>query len=335
MKATDIYQVPSPNCIQIEPTEGCPLACWFCALQVLRDNGADRDTQTHGNASAPYKFMTLETAERMASEIARVGWRARLFFAMHGEPTMHKGLAEIVAVFRKHLPKNSIGITTNGAGLVTDTISKMEALFEAGANQIVFDDYEHADYVGKIRPLLPLLSVPTYQYPQDKDKVNHNEAFYGKQVIILECITKGTVQFHSLTNQGGNSGSVKEKVERRCAKPFREMSFRWDGNLALCCDDWPGHYKIGSIMDTDIDALWNHERMDAARRRLYQKDRGFGPCAGCNVKTPRDGLLPDRMGKDDMPAPTSATNAIIKEALAGAPFTARVNRTKSASRMLD
>lgn len=331
----NVYQVPPPNCIQIEPTEGCSLACWFCALQVLRDNGADRDTQTNGKASAPYKFMTLETAERIAGEVARAGWNSRFMFAMHGEPTMHPHLVELVATFRKHNPKNSITVTTNGSGLVKDAVQRIEALFAAGVNALVFDDYAHADFVPRIRESFPLLSVPVYEYPRDKAKVNHNEAFYGKHVIVLECITHGNVQTHSITNQGGNSGTKKEKVARRCAKPFRELSFRWDGNVALCCDDWPGVYKIGSIHDMPLEDLWHHPFFDAARRRLYQKDRNFGPCRGCNVKTPRDGLLPDKLGKDTMPAPTDATNDLIVTALEGDPFTPRVKRTKAQSKLME
>ena len=324
------YQCPPPNCVQIEAVEGCPLACWFCALQVLRDNGADRDTQTHGSGSSPYKFLTLENAELIAQSIALEGWRSSIVFAMHGEPTMHKQLPELIAIFRKHLPKNGLSITSNGAGLVTDTVAKIEALFAAGLNVLMFDDYEHADYVSRIRPMLDSVSIPWFEFPKDKEKFDRQKR-HGKHIMLLECITHGNVNFHKITNQGGNSGSKKEAVPRRCAKPFREMSIRWDGNVAVCCDDWPGTYKLGNVLDIGVEAVWNHERMDAARRRLYLKQRDFGPCRGCNVKTFRDGLLPDKFGKDVMPLPDEASAALIKEALAGEPYTAKVKRTRFAA----
>lgn len=323
-----IYQCPPPLWIQIEAVEGCPLACWFCALQVMRDNGADRDSKTHGTGSSPYKFLSLEHANLIAESIAVAGWKSSVTFAMHGEPTMHKDLHNLIAIFRKHLPGNDISLTTNGAGLVTDTVAKIEALFAAGLNSLMFDDYHHASYVGKIRESLPLLSIPSYEYPRDKDKYDWKKR-HGRQITVMACITDEEVGFHKITNQGGNSGSGKVKVTRRCAKPFREMSVRWDGNVAICCDDWPGAFKVGNVIELGVEAVWNHERLDAARRRLYLKQRNFGPCLGCDVVTSRDGLLPDKLGKDDMPLPDAVSDQLIKDALAGKPFTAKVDKSNS------
>jgi radical SAM protein with 4Fe4S-binding SPASM domain len=332
---SEIYQCPPPNAIQIEPVEGCSLACWFCALQVLRDNGADRDSQTHGKSSSPYLFMTLETAERIASEIARAGWIPRIEFAMHGEPTMSKQLPAILAIFRKHNPKASLMVTCNGGGLTTGTFEKIQAMFDAGLNSLVFDDYKHADFVPKIRPFLALLDMPVYEYPLQKDEANPHQKFNGRRVIIIQDISINTTGSHQLSNQGGSSGSHKENIQRRCAKPFRELSFRWDGNVALCCDDWPGKYKIGNIHDMPLEELWNHPRFDAARRRLYQKDRSFGPCNGCTVKTPRDGILPDKQGVDEMPLPDAESHKHLVDAMRGQPFTPLIKRTKFQSSLND
>lgn len=34
---------------------------------------------------------------------------------------------------------------------------------------------------------------------------------------------------------------------KRCAMPFREMAIRWDGSVALCCDDWRGPEDLRAI----------------------------------------------------------------------------------------
>ena len=47
-----------PFCIQFELTEGCNLACSFCGIQGIRDNGAHGPSNTTGKNSKPYKFMT-------------------------------------------------------------------------------------------------------------------------------------------------------------------------------------------------------------------------------------------------------------------------------------
>lgn len=73
------YFQQAPFTIQVEPTEGCNLGCTFCGLQGMKHNG-----------KTPWNFMTLETAERIASEISRVGWNSKIVFALHGEPTLNK-----------------------------------------------------------------------------------------------------------------------------------------------------------------------------------------------------------------------------------------------------
>jgi uncharacterized radical SAM superfamily Fe-S cluster-containing enzyme len=91
----------------------------------------------------PWLFMTLETAERIASEVARVGWKCKIVFAMHGEPTLNPKLVDIIGVFRKYLPKTVFHMYTNGYGInrADDTAAYLDRLFEAGINDILVDCY--------------------------------------------------------------------------------------------------------------------------------------------------------------------------------------------------
>lgn len=97
-----IVQDP-PFTMQIEPTEGCNLGCSFCGLHGMREKG-----------TKPWNFMTVETAERIASEVARVGWKCKFVFAMHGEPTLNPAFIDIVATFRNTCPKPYFICTATG-----------------------------------------------------------------------------------------------------------------------------------------------------------------------------------------------------------------------------
>jgi MoaA/NifB/PqqE/SkfB family radical SAM enzyme len=142
------YQQEPPFAVQVEPVEGCSLACSFCALQTIRDNGADAQLGIHGKNSAPYRLMTLPTARRIASEIARLGWNPRVEFAMHGEPTMHPFLHSIIEEFRKALPKHYLMVTTNGSGLIKK--GRVEMLFAAGLDTLAWDEYKHATWNAQV-----------------------------------------------------------------------------------------------------------------------------------------------------------------------------------------
>jgi radical SAM protein with 4Fe4S-binding SPASM domain len=314
-----------PFALQVEAAEGCSLACSFCALQSIRDNGANAETGTHGKNSAPYRFMKRETARRLASEVVRLAWNPRWEFAMHGEPTMHPDLPGLVREVRTALPKASIMVTSNGSGLL-----KPERLFDllhAGINTLVLDDYKHAPgWVAKITELLDMCSVPFTYYPDDLT-VSPHARHSGQRIVVICDISDNASGNHQLTNQGGCSfNGLKEPLAERCAKPFRELSVRWDGNVALCCDDWRGEYKIANVLSMPLDDVWNHPHFDAARRRLYAKDRAFGPCKGCDVRTYRNGLLPDKMGKEAMPAPDTASEAHLRAAMRGRVFSIKLGK---------
>lgn len=323
--------VPTPYAVQIEPTEGCSLGCSFCGIQSIRKNGADAELGIHGKNSAPYRFMELGVLEKFAKEAADAAWNPRWEFAMHGEPTMHPNLEGMIAIIRKYHPKGYIMITSNGSGLLKDTVKKVNAYFAAGLNTLALDDYKHSGgWVDKIRGALAddtawlLNNVTAYEYPRDGEgnpHARHNK----KKLVFIHDISDNSTGTHQLTNQGGNAFHTRDVAER-CAKPFREFSIRWDGNVAICCDDWKGQYKIGNVVTSTPDELWYSEAFEAARRKLYAADRRFGPCKGCDVRTLRNGLLPDKLGKSEMDAPDAETMTTIGKALRGRVFTIQLGK---------
>lgn len=309
-----------PFAIQVEPTEGCTLACSFCALQSIRDNGADAEKEIHGTGKGPYRFMSVELAQEIGEKIANAGWTSRIEFAMHGEPTVNPRLAQIIRTFRDRLPGNSLMVTSNGSGATTP--DRIHALFNVGLNTLAIDNYKHASFVAMMRRNKCFdLDYQYFRYPRDKDG-NPHRRYKGKRIVVIDDISDNTKGVHRITNQGGNSFTAVAPLERRCAKPFRELSIRWNGNVALCCDDWKGRYKIGNIKDMPIEALWNHDRFRAARAALYDEQRkAIKVCSGCNVRTYRNGLLPDKMGKENMPAFSKQHRLMIEDAEKGIPYT--------------
>lgn len=326
------YDVPAPYAIQIEPVEGCSLACSFCGIQSIRENGADAEMNIHGKNSAPYKFMSLETVEVIASEVARLHWNPRFELAMHGEPSMHPKIGEIIAILRKHNPKAYIMMTSNGSGMLKDAPQKVKNLFDAGLNTLALDDYKHSGgWVPNIRKqmdedILGEVKFTRHEYPADSDGNPHHR-HNKKKLVFIHDISENTTGNHTLTNQGGSSfAAVKGSLEERCAKPFRELSVRWDGAVAICCDDWPGVYKIGNVNELTLDAVWYHPHFEAARRKLYTANRAFGPCKGCNVRTARNGLLPDKLGKSEMEPSDAESLRYIGTALKGRVFTIKLGK---------
>lgn len=326
------YKQQPPNCVQIEFVEGCNLGCSFCGLQHIRDNGANGPEKKHGKASA-FKFLTEEMASTTAYELARAcresGWNPRIEFAMHGEPTMHPDYVGMVKIFRHYLPQLSLQLTSNGGGLLRGggLSSNINAVLEAGINVLCLDNYDGIKIVDKI---LQGYNGPyeVRKYPQDIKANPHQRRKPSQhEVVVIHDIEAATKGNHStITNHAGASFPPNENAQgKRCAKPFREVSVRWDGNIAMCCNDWPGRYKIGHVSE-GFEALWQGAGFMAARQALLHGKRTFDPCKGCDYTSYRVGLLPDHKGKETLPEPDAETWHIIEEHTSGEPYTPRVKR---------
>jgi len=279
-----------PFAIQIELTEGCNLFCKFCGIRGIR------------NKPHRYKFMSLEYSKNIAKQIRKANWQSRIEFAMHGEPTMNPRLLEIIKVFRFYLPRNQLTILTNGVGLLLPTPNnKVKRLFSNGINIIGIDDYKNNPFSKKIKSEVKGEEYPGCDSPHKKFSIT------TKKVIYIKDIQDAGSGGHSVLNNhcGCAFPQLLSPMKKRCAKPFRELSIRWDGKIAICCNDWRGHYYCGEVEKGGcLESIWNGKEFNIARKLLYDKNRNFIPCKWCDAISYRVGLLPDKMGKTDLPKPT-------------------------------
>lgn len=278
----------APFTIQIEPTEGCNLGCSFCGLRGMREKG-----------TKPWYFMTTRTAERIASEIARVGWKSKIVFAMHGEPTLNQNIFQIIQTFRKYLPENIFYMISNGHGIVQEDVQQyIELLQQVGLNHLLLDNYSPTgdwkkvvDGVHDVKIIKMEKGVPMFSLTK------------GFDILLMPSIETTHISFvRNLKNHCGAAfPPSKDFSNKRCTVPFRELSFRYNGNVSICCDDFRGQYPIANIRDMKIDDLWNHESFQVARVMLYNAKRDFFPCNVCSSVSMRVGLLPDKKGKETLP----------------------------------
>ena len=313
------YKQDAPFAIQIELSKGCNLQCSFCGI-----NGF----QTKPNSN--YDFMTWHTAQLIAEEISFAGWNSRIEFAMHGEPTMNPDWFQIIAAFRELLPKHQLMLTSNGGGIVMskDIQGTIENYFDSGGTILALDEYQGINLIPKIKSQLDEFEledkgITVYNYPVDK-KGNPHQRTKHKFITFIAPIDVSNKGTHSSLNNHCGSGDKLDMStsNKRCAKPFREMSFNWDGSVNLCCNDFIGEYHCGNIHDDNvtIEDIWNNEYFESARTFLMVADRNaLRPCRGCTAKSHRVGLLPDKFGKVDLPEPNENDAKIVLKALTGGP----------------
>jgi hypothetical protein len=315
------YRQHPPFCIQIELVEGCNLYCNFCGLQGIREK-----------AGGPYKFMDPLTLTTLMEGIKCAGWTPRIEFAMHGEPTMHPNFVEMLSLTRIALPKAYILLTTNGGGLLKKPGAGhwLKEIFDTGINTVALDCYKYVNVSQKVRESVaawPGLPTP-HEYPAEKEWSPHTRR-PGQSLIYVEDISVAAKGTHSrLTNHCGSAFQQNySMIGKKCAKPFRELSIRWDGGVSICCEDWRGIFKVGNTNETPVSDLWHGKELDAVRRFLYSGMRSnISVCHGCDQRSYRTGLLPDPAGKETLEPPTVDDQEVVDLACAGRPMTLPVLR---------
>lgn len=316
-----------PFCIQFEATEGCNLNCSFCGVQGMREK-----------PNSDNRFMTIETATLLANMIAEAKklhkWNPRLESCMHGEPTLNPNIHEIHRILREKNPILPQMMLSNGGGIVKskNIMEFIHELRRSGLNILGIDCYNYSKGLwGRIQEALVEAEYPFAWYPDDQDaNPHHRTPNYVFRIVLIRDIDEQTLGTHSVLNThcGAGMPPVRMKHLSPCAKPFRELSIRYDGNVAICCNDYRGEFHIGNIRDfPTLDALWNSDRFLAVRRKLYPGFRDFHPCSSCNAISYRPGLLPDQYGKEDLKAPGPWDEERIKEALADGPWATVVKRS--------
>ena len=299
-----------PFAVQVEATEGCNLRCGFCGIRGITSKGPDGGSLPPDGSN---HYLTVDLASEFARQIRAADWNPRVEFAMHGEPTLNPKLPEIVAAMRSWLPRQTFMLTTNGIPLLDDWEANLRILFSSGFDTIAVDNYrpyrceEAFDSV-------ELPAVHKMRYPEDGRAASpHARAPRGvRRLLLIKDLVEAAEGNHSqIFNHAGCAAPRDPNASGRCAKPFRELSMRWDGSFAICCDDWRGELPIGTL-DNGIERVWQSDLVNAVRTMLYDGQRVAGPCEGCTHKSTRVGLLPNRMGRGHLEPPTDADLDLIR-----------------------
>jgi MoaA/NifB/PqqE/SkfB family radical SAM enzyme len=329
-----MYVQDEPTTVKIEFTEGCNLRCNFCALQGIREPGPDKK----------YKFAQPATIDRITKEMARLEWNARIELAMHGEPSMNPMRAELISIIRANLPRASIMMTSNGGGILGQPgpALNLQQMFDAGLNIYALDDYTYDGLKIGAKVQFALKTAfgkkppfEVFHYPKQKEDPHSSPYVRAKPgerrlIIIQDISDKDTASnVRKLHNTAGVSAPWNDDAQgKRCARPFRELAFRWDGNVGACCNDWRGVFKAGNIHEMTLDEIWQGPAFQSLRKFMYHgmRTEAGAPCGGCDSTSKRVGLLPDRMGKKSLPKPGPEDYKNMKKATKGDSYTAPVLR---------
>lgn len=280
-----------PNIIQIETVQGCNRKCDFCGTR-----GIERG----------FHYAEPQTIRHTARLIREAGINTRILLAGHGEPTMHPHIVAVVRILRKQLPKTMLHLFTNGT-IIEKKPEMVIELFNAGLNDLIFDEYSDSR-IGEFVRADSICRSFTIVEQQAGVPLFCDKDVSAQRICIVPPIDgEGNTASRKLNNHcGAGMRELEKPLKKTCSILFRDMFVRWDGNIAICCNDFRGEYPVTNINKCrTLHEAYFHDRFESARRIIMTGDRAaVHPCDVCSTKPIRPGLLPDARGQMEMPKPT-------------------------------
>ncbi|MBI2618374.1 SPASM domain-containing protein [Candidatus Kaiserbacteria bacterium] len=245
--------------VELNITELCNRKCPFCPR-------IDPDIYPNRNLN-----MSLETAEKVARNLAEIDSRCRISFSGFGEPLLHPAFPDIIRAFRTCLPNNAIETNTNGDKL---TVAVIRGLYGAGLTTMYVNCYDGPEQVRQFTDLFKGARIEVSRYKLRRHWSEDKTTDFG---LVLNN-RSGTVD---LKISGAESPTFP--LARKCFYPFYKMLVDWNGNVLFCSNDWGRVIVVGSVHESSIQDIWLSEKMLDIRKRLMVGDRLHSPCNTCSV----------------------------------------------------
>lgn len=296
----ELYQclpLDTPFSIHIFPSFYCNFRCSYC-LQNL-------STEKLKQMNFEKQYMDFELYKKAIDDITSFPKKLRaLIFAGHGEPLMHKQIAEMVRYAKEKNIAERIEIVTNGS-LLTEELS--DKLIEAGLDRL----------------RISLQGVTAEKYKEVSDvKIDFQEFlkrlqyFYNHKtdtevyIKIIDLALEGEMQKEEFkrifskmaditaieylipfvkeldySEVGSLSGKCKQgnkQTSNICSMPFYMLVLNPNGDVVPCCStDVP--IVFGNIKKQSFSEIWKQENR---RKFLCNQLNGFQSipvCKECSV----------------------------------------------------
>lgn len=255
--------------VEIQIVSWCNRECLFCPS---------------GTFPTPKERMSLETVDRIITELEKIGFSKTIGLHLMCEPLLHNKLPEIIQMFRTRLPRTFIRLESNG-----DPLNKMDrlgTLFDCGLNEILINCYDSAEQFTsrsqKIAALQPDGGAVWYWNQYQRFPVTKKHEW---RVVRLRAFYGGGF---SLKNWAGlvpsaNSNSLQFPLQLSCGRPSSRLHVNYRGEVLVCNMDWKFEVIVGDFHQMGIAELFNAPILCQYRLRLAAKDRDMPLCRACDT----------------------------------------------------
>ncbi len=252
--------------LRIEINSDCNRKCVFCPRE---DDVTRWKINKHNKKSLVRKFMSDEMVYSILDQNVNQDFNAIVSFMFYNEPTLDKRLFTFIDYANKLNTK--VVLTTNG-DRIKNSKSYAKEIFSRDIDlHISLYDYknkgEAENLIRDWKAYLDELKINPAQYTLNAQY----EDFGGRA---------GLVKPNNLKKKSNLYNSVPLNYD--CKKIHSKMNIRFDGEVAICCEDSHVQYSLGNVYEKTLSEIWFGERMREATKILSEgRRKDITPCNKC------------------------------------------------------
>lgn len=290
----NVVPLRTPFSVHIDVCSVCNFRCKFCFqadVEAIKKKGLTRG------------FMTFELFKKIADDLTAFPDKMKkVKIGLHGEPTMHPRLPEMIAYVKSKNVTEELEMFTNGS-LLNPTLS--QAIIDAGLTRINVSveaidreryklitgtDVDMEKFVANVRDLyerrgnckIYVKIVDANLDEQDKAKFYETFGDISDEIFIEHVVPQWADTNRFDLDATGMYGQPIKKHKYVCPFLFMYLHFNYDGTTSGCTLDWGKEVLIGDVSKESALEIWNGEKLKALQIMHLEKKRDQVPfCDKC------------------------------------------------------
>ncbi|MDM8554383.1 radical SAM protein [Desulfococcaceae bacterium HSG7] len=289
-----VIPLETPYSVHIDVCSVCNFKCNFCFQ-------ADSDAIKKKGLSRG--FMDLRLFKKVVDDLIHFNEKhKKVKIGLHGEPTLHPELPQMISYLKARNVTEVIELFTNGsklnpklnkeiidAGLTRINIS-VEALSSEGYQTIAGAKVDMNKFINNIKDLYDRrngcqIYIKTVDIDFNEQDKNTFYSMFGDSCdeIFIENVVPQWTDINKFEIKGtGMYGQKIEKYKYVCPFLFMYLHFNFDGTTSGCTLDWGKEVLIGDINKESALEIWNGDKLKKLQVVHLEKKRSKVPfCAEC------------------------------------------------------
>lgn len=290
----DKLPLDTPYSVHIDICSICNFKCNFCfhsAPDAMKEKG--------------YKYgsMTIDLFKKITDDLTKFNHKIRkVKIGLHGEPTIHPKLPEMIKYMKSKNVTEIIELFTNGS-LLNPKLNR--ELIDAGLDRVNFsiegltsEKYKEVTgvsidmdkFVANIKNLYEnrkncKLYIKIIDINLSQEDKNKFFATFGDicDEIFIENVVPQWAEINKFdVDTTGMYGQRVDRYKEVCPFPFMYLHFNFDGTASPCTLDWGKQVLIGDVTKESVLEIWQGKKLNDLHIKMLEKKRDEIPfCNKC------------------------------------------------------